>query len=256
MRSATSDDIEAFFVQGQPLCQLYGQMSTHQRIELLLRPLSRSGEALDPLSFVEATSAAGYAIELDIWVARQATTLVSQLIRKGSNASIAINVSAATIEEAPDSFFDRLSYPVCLEIPETMTWPTDTDKLLAFCHKARSLGHWISLDDFSEARAFPDRWLALRDYIHELKIDLGPNTWARAALEADSNFQNPNLLKIIDITNDAINRKKTVVLERGDHQIAAKFKSAYDLTKSSSLVYARQDYNIAIPKPLSSFISG
>lgn len=126
------------------------------RGELLLRLRERDGSRVPPTAFMPAAERFHIAPRIDRWVLRQAVALLQRSGGAPEIASLAVNLSALTLQDAAfhqeargllQQLGPERSQALCLEITETAVITRLSDAV-RFITQMRALGARIALDDF------------------------------------------------------------------------------------------------------------
>jgi diguanylate cyclase (GGDEF)-like protein/PAS domain S-box-containing protein len=149
-------DEDRFELDLQRVLPAQGEDDGRLRGELLLRLRERDGSRVLPGAFMPAAERFHLAPRLDRWVLRQAVALLAQSGEAGEVASLSINVSALTLQDAAyhqeartllTALGPARASALCLEITETAVI-TQLEEAAHFIQQMQSLGARIALDDF------------------------------------------------------------------------------------------------------------
>jgi diguanylate cyclase (GGDEF)-like protein/PAS domain S-box-containing protein len=158
-------------LHAQPLVALDRVGNDPDSFELLLR-LREGGELLAPASFLPHAERHGIIAELDRWVLGQAVGWLQAAARDGSPLSLAVNLSARTVQDARigDDLAALLeSGPIAdgaltVEVTETAAI-TSVTEAVALGRRLRDLGCRLALDDFGAG-------FASFSYLKHLRFDV------------------------------------------------------------------------------------
>ncbi|HYH62866.1 MAG TPA: EAL domain-containing protein, partial [Solirubrobacterales bacterium] len=151
IKSALRDDL--FAVYAQPIASLGDEDA--DRYELLIRMTDDNGDVVAPGAFLPVAERFGLITEIDVWMIRQAISLVEREQRGGRDIVVSVNLSGHSIcdPELPDLIEAELERApidpsrLVFEITETAAI-ANMDEARALAIRIRRWGCRFALDDF------------------------------------------------------------------------------------------------------------
>ena len=239
-RAMDEGRLETWF---QPIVPIGGTVEARRHFELVLRMREPDGSLVQPIEFIPAAERYNVMPALDRWVVRQALTSILARRPADERFSVAINLSATTLND--DRFLEYVigelatldlePGSLCFEITETAAL-SSLSSVVYFMRELRDRGVCFALDDFGAGLSF-------FSYLKTLPVDY---------LKIDGQF-------VEAVARDPIDRSMLeaicqVARAMGLKTIAERVECAEVLDTLAALgVDYAQGFYVARPQPMAQF---